>query len=92
MDWLYKLTCPAKEKEILIVFSHLSFPNASTLSGGGDSVADLLHVHFVCFFLEWWWDRGLYERVCENFWKDEMFIRMDGADVVILLLFGSVIL
>lgn len=52
MDLHYKLVCPAKWKEILIVFSHLSFPNASTSSGVViKSKTYFKHVLFV-FFLE----------------------------------------
>lgn len=94
MDLHYKLVCPAKWKEILIVFSHLSFPNASTSSGVViKSKTYFKHVLFV-FFLEWWWDQGL--ELWNSLWEF-----LEGYGVyqdwwwwfeVILLLFSSVIL
>lgn len=80
MDLLYKLICPAKCKEILIVFSHLSFPDANTLSG----VVMKLQTYFmhVLFVFSWNDDEikaCVYETACENFWKSEVFIRIDGG-------------
>lgn len=77
---IYKLVCPAKRKEILIVFSHLSFPNASTISGVLiKSQSCFTHVSFVFSWNDNEIKACIYETDCENFWKYKVFIRLRGV-------------
>jgi hypothetical protein len=89
MGLLYKLICPARWKEILIVFSHLSFPNASTILS---AVTKPWSCFTQVFVFSWSGDGikvWLCETVWENFWKHQYWwwwFEVDFSPFSVLLL------
>ena len=57
-DFILQTGCSAKRQEMLIVFPHFCFPNASTILGPVPKATLKLHVG-VCFFLDRRLDQGL---------------------------------